>query len=531
MTSIVRNFEQVWLQLRSQNPSRSDSLEEVTIKGLRGIADLRVPLPFPVTVLAGPNGCGKSTVLFALACAYRVPEASPRVFTPASLFPDFRPDMPTVEADLADAYRDAEITFSYVAGNVRLQMRWSRGAKKWNRSYFGRKRGSQPTRPIYLRTLSNLSNPSEVRSVLQMAQRSFRPELVDASNVAFAQRILSYRYAKLSLFTSGLRSILFAERERSESGPEAVRYSEFHMSAGERALLRLSLSISKLENALVLIDEIEAGLHPFVQQLLMLELQRLALRNQLQIVVTTHSPIVLDTVPPEARVFLERSSDNVVRREAYRDIIQKALYGRSQNMLAVLCEDEEAEALVRGFLDHLGPKLDFLQNDIEIGRDTGKQEYLAHVRTLGRFRKLADVLFVLDGDGRDLVSEIGMLAQQLGQVVRIVCLPGSDSPEAWVWRILAERAEHHGPQLGLAPEQLREKLGEIDRLYAGAADKPSSIVKNKLGTLADSLARTASSIIRAIAQAEAAARVGEAADVVNRLQDAINDWRAMRLVR
>jgi len=531
VTSIARNLEQVWPQLRSQNPGRTDSLEEVTIKGLRGIHDLRVPLPFPVTVLAGPNGCGKSTVLFALACAYRVPGAGPRMFTPASLFPDFRPNKPAAADDLADAYRDAEITFSYVAGNVRQQMRWSRGAKKWNRSYFGRKRGSQPVRPIYLRTLSNLSNPSEIRSVLQMAQRSFKPELLDASNIAFAQRILSYRYAKLSLFTSGLRNILFAERERLDPRPEAVRYSEFHMSAGERALLRLSLNISKLDNALVLIDEIEAGLHPFVQQLLMLELQRLALRNQLQVVVTTHSPIVLDTVPPEARVFLERSTDNVVRREAYRDIIQKALYGRSQNMLSVLCEDEEAEALVRGFLDHLGPRIDFLQNDIEIGRDTGKDEYLAHVETLARFRKLADVLFVLDGDGRAVLPQIEARAQQLGQAVRIISLPGTESPETWIWRILGERAELHGPALGLAPAQLRGKLAEIDNLYASAADKPSSIAKNKLSTLADSLARSTPSIVRDAARTEAAQGAGEAHDVVNLFQDAINDWRAMRLLR
>jgi predicted ATP-dependent endonuclease of OLD family len=111
-----------------------------------------------------------------------------------------------------------------------------------------------------------------------------------------------------------MASHLFAERD-DETGSHA-RYSEFHMSAGERALLRLSMNISKLSDALVLIDEVEAGLHPHIQQLLMLELQRLALRNQLQIVVTTHSPTVLETVPPEARVFLERSPDNVVRKEA-----------------------------------------------------------------------------------------------------------------------------------------------------------------------------------------------------------------------
>ena len=82
-------------------------------------------------------------------------------------------------------------------------------------------------------------------------------------------------------YTSGLRTLLFAHRAPEEATAGAA-YSEFHMSAGERAILRLSMDTSKLEDALILIDEIEAGLHPYVQQVLMLELQRLALRNRLR---------------------------------------------------------------------------------------------------------------------------------------------------------------------------------------------------------------------------------------------------------
>ena len=120
------------------------------------------------------------------------------------------------------------------------------------------------------------------------------------------------------------------------------------MSAGERALLRISKDISRLKNALILIDEIEAGLHPYTQQQVMLELQRLALRNDLQIIVTSHSPVVLESVPPEGRVFLERTETGVVVQPPYRDIFQRALYGRPQDRLSVLCEDAVGEALILG---------------------------------------------------------------------------------------------------------------------------------------------------------------------------------------
>ena len=49
---------------------QNDFLDDVRLKGLRGIRNLRVAFDYPVSVIAGPNGGGKSTVLFACAAAY-----------------------------------------------------------------------------------------------------------------------------------------------------------------------------------------------------------------------------------------------------------------------------------------------------------------------------------------------------------------------------------------------------------------------------------------------------------------------------
>jgi predicted ATPase len=528
MSALKRNLETIWSQLRSQKSARANSLEELYLKGLRGIMELRIPFPFPVTVLAGPNGCGKSTILFALACAYRSLDAGERHYTPAALFPDFRPRKKN-GIQLSDVKPQVEITFSYITANERLSMKWKRGKDKWGRSFFGKKGGKQPGRALYLRTLANLSNPSEVRSVLQLAYRNYKIETVDASNIAFAQRILGCRYAKLSLISEGIKSVLFAEVETGEPNAD-VRYSEFHMSAGERAVLRLSISISKLQDALVLIDEIEAGLHPYVQQLLMLELQRLALRNQLQVVVTTHSPVILETVPPEAQVFMERIEDNVIRREPYKDIIQKSLYGRSQDTLSIMCEDEEAEALIRGVLEYLGPEIDFLQNDIRIGRNTGKEQFPSHLEALGKFRKLDDFVFILDGDARssELGAKMEARAKSMGQISRILYLPGNDSLEVWSWRVLKEKPDIYAPLLGLAPDHLKGQIKQVDNLYSSATDSASAISKNKFYTFAEQNAREVSEIIRLIGKTEAKKGEGGMYEFVNLLKDIIMDWRSLK---
>lgn len=517
MNPLQRELERIWNQLRSQKPSRSNHLEEVRIQGMRGIQDLRVPLTYPVSVLAGANGCGKSTVLFALACAYDVPGAGIRDFTPAALFPGFHP----TEEGLADSRERASLTFSYVAENDRFPMQWSRSPKQWNKSAFGRKGQKKlPKRQLYLRTLANLTNPSEIRSILQIAHRQPHITHIDAAAIGVAERILGLRYTNLSRITAGVKELLFAERE------DGKHYSEFHMSSGERALLRLSLEISQIEDALVLIDEVETGLHPYIQQMLMLELQRLALRNRLQIVVTSHSPVVLETVPPEARLFLDRDGDVVRLRPPYRDIIQKSLYGQAQHRVSLLCEDEVAEAVVRGVLEYIGPEIDLLQGDIEVGRDTGKDQYPAHLETLARFKRLHDVVFVLDGDGAAIKPMLEGRAERHGQLARVLVLPGDGPPESWCWQCLQTRIESYAPLLGVNAGDLFRRMQSTENLYASATDKPTSIAKARFSSLADYLSRSAVELARLIGRKEAESRSGTIQEFAAGLKDAILSWRS-----
>lgn len=523
-----RNLSQIWDQLRGQRSTRSDFLEEVSITKLRGIQSLTVTFPYPVSVLAGPNGCGKSTVLFAAACAYRRPKAVieiERQLTPTSLFPRFLPTESSMPRDAADP---TALTYSYVANGARRRMKWERRAR-WGRSFFGEKRAKQPERLVYLRTLSNLSNPAEARSILQTTARFQNADEIDSSRIAFAHSILQYRYQKLSYISRGIRSILFAERgvdeERSESG---ATYSEFHMSAGERAILRLSIDVSFLNNALVLVDEVEAGLHPYAQQMLLLELQRLALRNNLQIILATHSPVVLASVPPEARIFLERDSTGVSVRPPYQDIIQKSLYGQSLSKLTILCEDEVAEGFVRGVLDYLGPKMETLPSDVEIGRNTGKDEFPSHVRTLAKLRRLRDIVFILDGDALEVGNKMAAIAESHRQAAKILFIPDGSAPEAWAFSILGKYPKDHIESLGISASELVRKLGEIDSLYAAAADKPRNIMHNKFFSLSETLSRKPAELIRILARNEAAKSRGSLYGFVSELEGIIGEWRAPR---
>ena len=163
----------------------------------------------------------------------------------------------------------------------------------------------------------------------------------------------------------------------------------------------------------------------------MLELQRSALRRNLQIIVASHSPVILDSVPPEARLFLDRDDDTgeVRRVPPHRDIFQRALWGASQDQLSILCEDAVAEGVIRGVLDVLNVELELMHGDVVIGRDSGRDEFPGHVRTLAKFDRLSNFVLVLDGDSRGLEEGLRTVAERHGHAVHVLFLPGDGPPE------------------------------------------------------------------------------------------------------
>ena len=386
------------------------------------------------------------------------------------------------------------------------------------------KNASQPERQVYLRTLSNLSNPSEVRGVLRMSRSKSEPEEtpLTAAQIEFSHQMLPFRYSEVVNLSSGNKNLLFAAQEGGAS------YSELHMAAGERAILRLSQEITQLNGALVLIDELEAGLHPWVQQLLMLHLQQLALQNDLQIIVTSHSPVVLDAVPLNGKIFLDRDelSGEVVVRPAYRDLIQNALYGRSNDVLKLLCEDEIAEGILEGIFDFLLPQERVKWESVQIGRDTGASEFPMHARSLAKFGQIQDTVFILDGDqrGGEIESKIQEAAGR-GINISILFLPGNAAPESWVWERLRYIPNVEASQLGVNQTDLSNLMNSLDTIYDSASDSPSEIAKNKFRSLSDSLRREASEICRIVARLEAGKQESDIQPIVGDLRGILRQWR------
>ena len=514
---IESHLRTLWDHVLAKRPHLAHFLTQVRLQGIRGIEDLEVGFISPVVAIAGGNASGKSTLLAAIACAYQVPGARHEDFLPATLFADYRPR----QGSYKDARAPATIEFEYSTPEGGRSMRWRRSSG-WRQTFYGRRNASQPGRTVHLHVMRNLDDPSEARHLVAGMMRgrsTTRKKPLTLWEMDFAQKMLPFKYSEVVDLTRDDHSLLFA---RQKGG---AAYSELHMAAGERAILRLSQQIAHLRDALVLIDEVEAGLHPWVQQLLMLQLQQLSLLNDLQIIVTTHSPVVLESVHPLARVFLERDAKgHVASVMPYQDIVQDALYGRARNAISLLCEDDTAEAILHGIFDVLFLRLRIRRESVRIGRDTGASEFPGHAAAFTKFGQIDNFVFVLDGDQRDTGVDV-KIADRANRTVTVLFLPSHDAPEVWVWRLLRLRTESMAAQLHVDADELADRMNRLDAVYDLASEGPAAIAKVKLRNLADPLGWDVPDVCQAVARVEAGRPGGECQVLMRELERVLNEWR------
>ena len=127
--------------------------------------------------------------------------------------------------------------------------------------------------------------------------------------------------------TAGGKDVVYEEAEPVPG--DSLRYDVYDemdlkgsdMSDGTLYLLAVMFLIHALnEPAVLLLDDIEQGLHPRAQQNLVRQLRTLVgKRRELQIIATTHSPFVIDEFSPEDVWLLTPDESGVSRAKRLVD--------------------------------------------------------------------------------------------------------------------------------------------------------------------------------------------------------------------
>lgn len=416
---------------KSLNAPWPKYLRSVQIRGLRGWAGQEVSFKFPVAAIAGENGSGKSTVLKVAAVAYAQPIANKPSFYPGNFFVD----------SAWDRVSNVTLTYKITEGTQERVFSHKKHTARWRLA-------ERPKREVIFQDISRTLPIEATAGYAYIAKR----DQTERSALALSPEITRYFSAVLGRSYDDAR---FAISRDYVSKPVGVvrfsghEYSQFHQGAGEDATLDLMGLLENVsDTSLILIDEIEASLHPRSQRRLVHFLLWLARTKHIQVIVSTHSPYVLEELPPEARVFISRGSGGV-------DI----LYGVSPNYALNRMDDLERPDLYL-FTEDSQSKLLLL----EILRDAEIELSRLKIMEVGP-SNMVEALGQLAHEDRLPTRALGILDADQTVKPGCECLPGTKAPERQVFDDISEMAiSEFAQRLGISVASATDAIGSASCL-------------------------------------------------------------------
>ncbi len=265
-------------------------LEWLEVYGLRGWSGQRINFPFPIVAIVGENGSGKSTLLQSAASVYRSDDKNTRTRFPSEFFP----------STAWDSVQDVTIKYGYQQGK---DQHLSGSIRKPTTRWLGNT--ERPERSVEYIDLNRLQ-PVGTRVGYARIPKSKHQE---ASSILFNEPQVQRFSAVMGKTYDSARMALTDiddTREVPVISKKGQAYSGFHQGSGEITVAEL-MRAELPKYGLILIDEIESSLHPRAQRRLMRDLAERCRESELQIIITTHSPYILEELPLEARMHILES--------------------------------------------------------------------------------------------------------------------------------------------------------------------------------------------------------------------------------
>jgi predicted ATPase len=405
-TTDIRDGLKTSLRERVREQKIAKYLLSIKFDRIRYLRDQKINFDYPITAVIGPNGGGKSTVIGAAACAYL--QIKPSLFFAKSHVGD-------------EAMQDWKAEYEIIDKAEKPEGFFTRTAKFHNRKWV---RESAPKRDVRYFGISRTVPASEKTIFQRISKKGFSPQgglALISSNVAEKTALILGRPVERYMVGN------ITDRQQFYVGQNDIgQFSELHFGAGEASVLRMVSDLEDLENAsLVLIEELENGLHPVAAAKMIEYLFDLSDRKKIQIIFTTHSDITTDALPREA---VWASVDGRLQQGKLSVEATRAISGRVDRAVSIFVEDEFAKLWVEMIL------LRHLREDArQVGVYAVSGDSAAikvHQSHMNNPAVETSSFCVLDGDSE----------QDISQVEFAFKLPG-DQPENYLYNFALERIE------------------------------------------------------------------------------------------
>jgi predicted ATPase len=194
-----------------------------------------------------------------------------------------------------------------------------------------------------------------------------------------------------------------------------IHYSEAFAGSGETAIVILVHKIFNApEESLILLDEPETSLHSGAQKRLMSFLLEQCIKKKHQVIISTHSPFLIENMPDESiKVFSTLTSNGkfiINNNRSYKEAFHE-LEIENTNRKIILVEDKTAKRLLDKVLEKLGKAT---QDIFEIKYlPGGADDINQRLTTIMEISPNTYVLF--DGDQKKLTSPIDLITIPLNE--------------------------------------------------------------------------------------------------------------------
>ena len=417
-------------KVRNQNYGKY--LLKIFIGKARSINNKTIEFKFPVTAIVGPNGGGKTTIAGSAAILYK--SIAPSLFFAKSGAYDSSMQNWKIEYEALDTSVKAGDTLRRTAKYH--NQKWARRTLEREVLVFGVSRTVPAAERKELRRCVSNSFQVDTDRIENLS------EIVASSVSAILDKDVSL-FKNMRVDEKGDITLLSGVNDQGES------FSEFHFGAGESSIIRMVLKLeSASNNALVVIEEIENGLHPVATVRMVEYLIELAERKKIQAIFTTHSNDALNPLPSSAIW----ASVNGELYQGKLDIKSlRAISGQISSKLVVFVEDEFAKLWVNHVLSAMGDTaMDAISVHAMKGDGTATKVHKNH--QLDPSAHQASIC-IIDGDSEQVESDANLVYRLPGQC-----------PESAVYDNVLEKIDEVSGELALSllkPYEFESQLKAI----------------------------------------------------------------------
>lgn len=410
-------------------------IESVHFDQLKCLKDATIEFDKPLTAIMGVNGCGKTTVLHALAC----------VFKPYDKGEDYHFSYfftPNTDASWCNSKLSICYTVESKGKEVEILSKEYTKSDRWSPKYDRR-----PARDVFYIGIDTCLPEIEITSTT--TRINYQTEelhgKMDDDIRAHAAYILNKNYEVLTA------NITYANK-KSMIGVTAsgIRYSSLSMGTGEQRVFKILRTVlSAPAYSMILIDEIDLLLHVTALKRLIEVLAAIAESHHLQIIFTTHSLEMNDLQRYVDLFYLDQAANKTIVYKSINSDMIYALSGQRRNIYEIYVEDVLSKCIIGAILEELGLRA---QTSITIF-GAAENAFTLSAGLVLKDSDLSNCLVVLDGDVhrtheeketriRKVLSgtEVEADAKRLKalDLIEQYCLPENTAPEKYIHSMVIE---------------------------------------------------------------------------------------------